>query len=132
MQDFKALKAWQAAHRLALEVYRVTRMYPRDELYGLTRQSRDSASSVPTNIAEGCGRGGRKDFSRFLRIAAGSASELEYQLILGRDLEYLPPPDHLRLIGQVIEVKRMLASLIAKVDGSPDSLTEPRSPKTDN
>lgn len=118
MQDFKKLKVWQAAHRLTLDVYRVTRVYPREEFYGLTRQSRESSSSVPTNIAEGCGRGSRREFGRFLRIAAGSANELEYQLILGRDLEYLPSADFARLTGQLTEIRRMLASLIAKVSSS--------------
>ncbi|HOB76193.1 MAG TPA: four helix bundle protein [Phycisphaerae bacterium] len=132
MQNFKTLKVWQAAHRLALDVYHATRKYPREELYGLTRQSRESASSVPTNIAEGCGRGGKKDFSRFLRIAAGSASELEYQLLLGHDLAYLSPSDYLRLNAQAIEVKRMLAALITKVDPCDEPEAGQRLAKTDN
>src|SRR3989304_2446482 len=106
MQDFKTLKVWQAAHRLTLDVYRVTRQYPREELYGLTSQSRESAASPSTKIAEGCGRGGKKDSGRFLRIAMGSASELEYQMILGRDLEYLSLNDFERLNEQVTGVKR--------------------------
>jgi four helix bundle protein len=117
MQDFKKLRVWQAAHRLTLDVYRATGSYPREELYGLMRQSRESSSSVPTNIAEGCGRGSKREFARFLRIAAGSSNELEYQLILGRDLEYLPPPDFIRLTGLLMEVRRMLTALIARVTG---------------
>ena len=127
MQDFKKLRVWQAAHRLTLDVYRATRSYPREEFYGLTRQSRDSSSSVPTNIAEGCGRGSRREFCRFLRIAAGSANELEYQLILGRDLEYLSPADFTALTDRLTEVRRMLAALIARVssaaNANPEDLT---------
>lgn len=133
MQDFRTLKVWQAAHKATLEVYRVTRGYPREEFYGLTRQSRESASSMPTNIAEGCGRASSKEFGRFLDIAAGSASELEYQLILGRDLEYLPLPDYERLAGQVSEVKRMLCSLIGRVRPSDRSGPQvSKQLKTDN
>ena len=116
MRDFRTLKVWQAAHRLTLDVYRVTRRYPREELYGLTSQSRESSSSVPTNFAEGCGRGGSREFSRFLKIAAGSVTELDYQLLLAHDLEYLPDSEYVRLDGQVIEVKKMLRSLIDRVD----------------
>ncbi|GMU24053.1 MAG: hypothetical protein AMXMBFR13_41300 [Phycisphaerae bacterium] len=118
MQDFKKLRVWQAAHRLTLDLYRATGSYPGEELYGLMRQSRESSSFVPTNIAEGCGRDSKREFARFLRIAAGSSNELEYQLILGRDLEYLPPPDFTRLTGQLMEVRRMLTALIARVTGT--------------
>ena len=116
MRDFRTLKVWQAAHRLTLDVYKVTKRYPREELYGLTGQSRASSSSVPTNIEEGCGRGGAREFSRFLKIAAGSATELDYQLLLARDLEYLLEADYLRLNEQLIEVKKMLRSLIERVE----------------
>ena len=116
MQDFKKLKVWQMAHQLTLELYKSTLSFPREELYGLTSQSRRSAGSIPTNIAEGCGRGSRPDFCRFLRIASGSSCELEYQLLLARDLGYLPVADCDRLNGQLIQVRRMLASLISRVE----------------
>ena len=90
MRDFRDLQVWQKAHRLVLEVYAATRSFPTDERYGLTAQVRRSAASVPTNIAEGCGRDGERDLARFISIAAGSASETEYHLLLARDLEYLP------------------------------------------
>jgi four helix bundle protein len=77
MQDFKSLKVWQAAHRLTLEIYGATRSFPREEQYGITSQIRKCASSIPANIAEGCGREGKRDFARFLDIAGGSANELE-------------------------------------------------------
>lgn len=115
MQDFRKLKVWEKAHQLTLRVYEATERFPREELFGLTLQMRKSSSSVPTNIAEGCGRGSSADFARFLQIAMGSASELEYQLILARDRKYLPADQYPGFEVEVLEVKRMLASLIVKV-----------------
>ena len=86
MKDFRDLKAWERAHPLTLAIYRATRAFPREELYGLTSQLRRGATSVSSNIAEGCGRGSDADFARCLQIAMGSASEVEYQLLLARDL----------------------------------------------
>jgi four helix bundle protein len=121
MQDFRRLSVWQKAHELTLAVYETTRRYPKEELYGLTSQSRRSAASIPTNIAEGCGRGSRPDFARFLQIACGSAAEVEYHLLLARDLSFLDPELHDRLAAKVCEVKQMLTALIRKVKlaGSP-------------
>src|SRR5512144_610728 len=115
MKDFRELKVWEKAHQLTLAVYRVTASFPKEELYGLTGQMRRAAASIPTNIAEGCGRGSDDDFRRFLQIAMGSASELEYHLLLAHDLGYLVTEDRDRLSAGVIEVKRMLASLISKI-----------------
>ncbi|CAG0926399.1 hypothetical protein TFLX_00054 [Thermoflexales bacterium] len=115
MKDFRELKIWEKAHHLTLAIYHTTAAFPSEERYGLTSQMRRSAASIPTNIAEGCGRGSDDDFRRFLQIAMGSASELEYQLILAHDLGYLASADHERLSTAVIEVKRMLASLITKI-----------------
>jgi four helix bundle protein len=115
MRDFKKLKVWEKAHQLTLAVYQATAGFPKDELYGLTTQVRRAATSIPANIAEGCGRGGKADLARFLQIAMGSASELEYHLLLARDLDVLRGTDHKRLTGEAIEVKRMLASLIKKL-----------------
>ncbi|MFQ5734047.1 MAG: four helix bundle protein [Planctomycetaceae bacterium] len=89
MKDFRDLKVWEKAHQPALLVYRITKSFPKDELYGPTSQLRRSAKSVPSNIAEGCGRGSDADLARFLQIAMGSASEVEYQLLLSRNLEYI-------------------------------------------
>ena len=114
MQDFRDLKVWAKSHQLALEVYRATRTFAREELYGLRSQIRRSAASIPCNIAEACGRGGG-DFGRFLQIAMGSASELEYQLILTRDLDLLGSAAFQPLADKTIEVKRMLASLLTKL-----------------
>lgn len=108
MRDFKELKVWQKAHQVALDVYRHSKSFSADERFGLTAHLRKTATSVASNIAEGCGRGGEKELARFLSIAAGSASELEYQLLLAHDLEYLPSDAHSNLTEQVTEVKRML------------------------
>ena len=111
MQDFRDLVVWQKSHRLTLTVYKLS-------LFGLTSQTRRAASSVPANIAEGCCRGSDQDFARFLQIAMGSASELEYHLPLARDLDYMDHPSHAALATSVAEVKRMLASLIGRVSAN--------------
>jgi four helix bundle protein len=115
MRDFKELKVWQKAHRFVLEVYQQSRSFPQDERFGLAAHLHRSAISVPSNIAEGCGRDSEREFARFLSIAAGSASETEYQLLLARDLGYLPHEAHQRLDDQVNEVKRMLNSFLQKL-----------------
>jgi four helix bundle protein len=116
MKDFHELKVWQKAHQLTLAVYEVTRSFPREELYNLTSQLRRCSCSVPTNLAEGCGRSGDADFARFCSIAMGSASELEYLLLLARDLKLLKPNEHRDLEQAVTEVKRMLAALLQKLN----------------
>jgi len=115
VQSFKNLKVWEKAHVLALDVYRSSKSFPRDEVYGLTSQMRRSAASVGANIAEGSCRNGDCEFGRFLQIAMGSASELEYHLLLARDLELLKLLDYQRLSGELIEVKHMLAAFIHKL-----------------
>ena len=115
MQDYTKLKVWEKSHQLTLAIYQATMHFPREEIYGLTSQMRRSSASVPTNIAEGCGRGGRMELARFLHIAAGSASELEYQLLLARDLHFLGRAEFESLTGEVGEVKRMLGALILKL-----------------
>lgn len=89
MRDFKKYDIWQLSHSFALEVYKITSHFPKEELYGLTSQIRRASSSVPTNISEGCGRNSDKEFNQFLNIALGSANETEYLLILSKDLNYL-------------------------------------------
>lgn len=115
MKDFRDLQIWNRSHGLTLEVYRVTKEFSRTETYGLVSQMRRSASSIPTNIAEGCGRNTDKDFSRFLDNSMGSASELEYQLILSRDLEYIPHDVFETTISELIEIKRMLNAFIQRL-----------------
>src|SRR4026208_1702231 len=112
MKDFRQLKVWEKAHQLALAIYKATKEFPKEELYGLTSQIRRSSMSIPTNIAEGCGKFTDADFARYLQIAMGSASETEYQLLLSHDLEFLTKAQYDQLNTDVTEIKRMLASLL--------------------
>lgn len=116
MKDFRDLKVWEKAHELTLACYALTTAFPKQEMFGLVSQIRRSASSIPANIAEGCGRRGNAELHRFLQMGMGSASELEYHLLLSRDLNFLKVDDYEDLQRRVTEVKRMLASLIQKVD----------------
>ena len=115
MQSLKNLKVWEKAHVLTLDVYQASKLFPREEIYGLTSQMRRAAASIGANIAEGSCRRGDVDFARFLQMAAGSASELEYHLLLARDLHLLHTADYERLSGLAVEVKRMLASLMQRL-----------------
>lgn len=115
MRDFRQLKVWEKAHKLTLQIYTVTREFPPDERFGLTAQICRAAASIPTNIAEGCGRDGERELARFMRIAAGSASEVEYQLLLARDLQYVQYETYKKLDQQVNEVKKMLNSFTQKL-----------------
>ena len=115
MKDFRKLKVCEKAHQLVLAVYQATASFPRDETYGLTSQIRRSASSVPSNIAEGCGRDGDAELARFCLIARGSATELEYQILLAHDLKFIPPTVHEQLTQEVTEIKRMLTVLVQKL-----------------
>ena len=112
MQNFRNLKVWEKAHAVTLDVYKTTSSFPKTELYGLTSQMRRASASIGANIAEGSCRKGDREFGRFLQMAMGSASELEYHVLLARDLELLQSSDFDRLTNGVMEVKRMLASLI--------------------
>ena len=115
MRDFKKLQVWEKAHKLALEIYRISSSFPNEELFSLTSQLRRSAVSVPSNIAEGCGRGGSKELARFCAIAAGSASELEYQLLLAYDLGYICDSTYSTSNKSVIEIKKMLNAFIKRL-----------------
>ena len=112
MRDFRNLQVWEKAQSLTLYVYNATASFPKDELYGLTSQIRPSSASIPTNIAEGCGRNGDAELARFMSISMGSASEVEYQLLLAHDLGYLGQDTYTELHEKVSEVKRMLAGFI--------------------
>jgi four helix bundle protein len=115
VRDFRDLKVWQKAHALTIEVYRASKDFPRDEAYGLTSQVRRASVSIAANIVEGCGRNGDAGFARFLRIALGSAAELQYHLLLAKDLGLLRPPLHSRLEADVCEVKRMVTVFMRKL-----------------
>ena len=115
MQDFKDLKVWAKAHELTLQVYRSTRNFPKEELFGLVSQMRRCSSSIGANIAEGVGRRSDGEFGRFLHISRGSASELEYHLLLAKDLQFLSQEHYDGLTQATDEVQRMLTSLIQQV-----------------
>jgi len=112
VKDFRSLQVWEKAHRFALEIYKATQDFPREERYGLTSQLRRAAASIPTNIAEGCGRGTEGELAQFFQIAVGSASEIEYLLQLSHDLKYLDSHRQGNLAHQVVEVRKMLISFI--------------------
>ncbi|MGH2615398.1 MAG: four helix bundle protein [Thermomicrobiales bacterium] len=115
MGDFRKLQVWERAHWLTLDIYDVTRPFPKEEMFGLTSQMRRASASIPANIAEGSGRTGDTELARFLRIAMGSANELEYHLLLARDLGYLQPTHYERLTAEAQGVAKMLASFIARL-----------------
>ena len=114
MQDFRNLEVWKKAHLLTLDVYRLTERFPRTEVFGLSIQLRRGAASIPTNLAEGCGRA-QAEFGRFLQVAFGSACEVEYQLLLSRDLELITNEQYEDVVGKLLEVKRMLHGLLKRV-----------------
>jgi four helix bundle protein len=105
------LQVWEKAHTLVLEIYRASVAFPVHERFGLTSQIRRSAASIPANLAEGCGRNGNAELARFASIAMGSASELEYHLLLARDLQFIDVTNYQKLHEHTVEVKRMLAGL---------------------
>jgi four helix bundle protein len=115
MKDFRRLAVWEKSHGFTLAIYQMTNSFPREEMFGLTSQIRRAASSIPTNIAEGCGRSTDLDFARFLQISFGSACEVEYHLILARDLEYITPAAFHDSSITLVEIKKMLSALIARV-----------------
>jgi len=115
MRDFRDLKVWLKSHLMTLAVHDATGGFPKDEVFGLTSQIRRSSVSIAANIAEGCGRNTEAELARFLEIAMGSASELEYHLLLSLDLKLLSKSDHEKLNNNVIEVKQMLTSLIRRL-----------------
>jgi four helix bundle protein len=108
MKDFKELEIWQKGHEMAIEVFNLTKTFPSEEKYGLTSQMRRSSQSIPTNIAEGCGRNSQKELLRFSSIAMGSASELEYQLIISKDIGFIKPQDYTDINGRLLTLKKML------------------------
>src|SRR5271167_3938334 len=110
MKNFKELLVWQKAHAVTLAVYGITRDFPREELYGLTSQSRRASASIGANIAEGCGRRSDGEMCRYLQIARGSASELEYHVLLAHDLHFLSDTDFRWLSQQADELQRMLTA----------------------
>ena len=106
MRDYKKFTVWEKSHNLTLQIYNATIKHPKEEVFGLTSQMKRSSSSIPTNIAEGCGRNSDKDFCRFLYFAFGSANELEYQLLLSIDLKFIENEEGQKLLFQTEEIKK--------------------------
>lgn len=115
MRDFRKLSVWKKSHLLTLSIYKITSIFPDSELYGLTNQMQRAAVSIASNIAEGCGRNTQPQFARFLNITFGSASELEYQIVLAKDLDFIDVSNFKELFQNITEIKRMLSALFNKV-----------------
>lgn len=115
MQNYKDLKVWEKSHLFTVAIYNCTKSFPKEELYGLTNQLRRASSSIPANIAEGCGKNSKAELAHYLNIALGSANESEYFLILSKDLLYLPTEIFSELSDKINQIKAMLISLINKV-----------------
>ena len=108
MQDYRQIKIWQRSHRLVLEIYKLTESFPKHELHGLTSQIRRSAYSIPMNIAEGRSKSSDSDCARFLDIASGSAGELDYQLLLVKDLGLIDSNCYSKYSSELEEIRKML------------------------
>ncbi|HKK82748.1 MAG TPA: four helix bundle protein [Atribacterota bacterium] len=115
MSDYKKLKVWENAHKFTIEIYDLTRNFPDEEKYGIVSQVRRSTSSIPTNIVEGCGQLDNGNLVRFLGIAKGSAFEVEYQLLLSRDLGYISKEQYIKLNEEIKYIIRMLNKLISSL-----------------
>lgn len=115
MRDFKKYDIWQLSHELVLNVYKISQSFPREEMFNITSQLRRAATSIPTNISEGCGRSSDKEFSHFLNIALGSASETEYLIVLSTDLELIDKQNSEKLLKDVNQIKSKIFSLRQKI-----------------
>ena len=115
MKDFRTLKIWEKSHGFVLEIYKITSSFPKQELYALTSQVQRAAVSIPTNIAEGCGKDSDAELGRYFKIAMGSSSELEYLLLLTRDLGYLVDKEYQDLSANLVEIRKMLNSFIQRL-----------------
>lgn len=118
MKDFTELEIWKRSHKLTVDIYRATQKFPKEEIYGLTSQIHRAVSSIPTNIAEGCGRRTNAELANFLNIASGSASEVEYELLLAKDLNYLNYLNDIQyqqFAKEVREIRSMLSAYMTKV-----------------
>ena len=118
MRDFHKLMIWQRSHSLTLEIYKITKTFPKEEVFGLTSQIRRAVSSIPTNIAEGCGRNSNKEFAHFLQIAIGSATEVEYQLLLAHDINYINDGDYQVLTDETVAVRKMIIKYQSELKSS--------------
>jgi four helix bundle protein len=118
MRNYKDLQVWEKSHHLTLAVYASPLCFPPEERYGLTSQIRRACSSIPANLAEGCGRRSEGEMARFIRIAMGSGAELSYRLLLARDLGLMKESEYSMLETALDEVVRMLSSLSTRLHKS--------------
>lgn len=118
MYDYRKYTVWQKSHQLVLKTYRLTNNFPKNEQYNLTSQINRAALSIPTNIAEGCGRNGQKELIRFLNISSGSATELDYLFLLAKDLNFISEDNYVALNEELIEIRKMLFALIQKISST--------------
>lgn len=118
MQNYQKLEFWKRSHELTLNVYKLTNDFPKHELFGLVSQMRRSTSSIPTNIAEGCGRDSKKELKRFLYISFGSSSELEYQLLLAKDLGYINEEAYNYNLNDLTIIRKQMNTYIHKIKDS--------------
>jgi four helix bundle protein len=123
MRNHKKLKAFELTDKIVLEIYRVTRTFPREEIYGLAAQMRRAAVSVPSNIVEGCARSTQQEYCRFLDIAFGSLRELMYQFSVAARLDYVAPQSSTEIDNLLSEAEKVLSSLIRSLRLPPHSLT---------
>ena len=115
MRNFLTLEIWKRSHLLTLKIYKITKSFPKEEMFGLISQMRRSASSIPTNIAEGCGRNTNPQFVHFLQIATGSCSVLQYQILLCKDLYYFTEEEFKELNKEVNELRKMIFAYLSKL-----------------
>ena len=132
MKDFKELEIWKRSHKLTVDIYRATQKFPKEEIYGLTSQIRRAVSSIPTNIAEGCGRRTNAELANFLNIASGSASEVEYELLLAKDINYLTDIQYQQFAKEVREIRSMLAAYMRTLTSNQKSVVSNQKKKSDN
>jgi len=119
MKDYKNLMVWQRSHKAVLNIYKLTKSYPREEQFGIVSQLRRAMISVPNNIVEGCGKFTQKDFAKYLQQSLGSCQESEYLLFLSFELGYLEDSQFQPINQEINEIKAMLISLIKKVRATP-------------
>lgn len=115
MRDYKKIEVWKRSHRLVLGIYTLTEQFPSDEKYGIISQLRRAALSIPTNIAEGCGRSTERELVRFMDIASGSASEVDYLLYLAMELKYIDQDRYEAAGGELIEIRKMISGYVKTI-----------------
>ncbi len=115
MRNFKKYKVWEDSHHLVLEIYKISKSFPKEEMFSLTSQLKRATSSIPTNFSEGCGSNSDKEFARYIGISIASCSEVEYLLILSKDLQFISIEEYEFLLDKLIQIRKQLYSLRQKI-----------------